>query len=74
MLRITKKPTQDGTFTVYVDAKAVAWGLTTSAADDLISKLRHTPGSSHCYALNTHSGSRPIIRSSRSKRAAAVAS
>ncbi|QRM34050.1 hypothetical protein [Microvirga sp. VF16] len=44
MLRITKKPTQDGTFTVYVETKAVAWGLTTSAADDLISKLRHTPG------------------------------
>jgi hypothetical protein len=43
MLRITKMATQDGTFTVYVDARAVAWGLTTSAADDLIATLRRAP-------------------------------
>ncbi len=43
MLRITKRATQDGTFTVYVDAKAVAWGLTTSAADDLINTLLRAP-------------------------------
>jgi hypothetical protein len=43
MLRITKMATQDGTFTVYVDAKAVAWGLTTSAADDLIATLLRAP-------------------------------
>jgi hypothetical protein len=45
MLRITKKPTQDGTFTVYVEEKAIAWGLTTSAADRLIERLQRTPGS-----------------------------
>lgn len=43
MLHIAKRPTQDGTFTVYVDAKAVAWGLTNSAADDLIDKLMRAP-------------------------------
>jgi hypothetical protein len=43
MLHITKKPTQDGTFTVYVEATAVAWGLTTSAADRLIDQLQRMP-------------------------------
>jgi hypothetical protein len=47
MLRITKTSTQDGTFTVYVDAKAVAWGLTTSAADDLIKTLLRAPDQAH---------------------------
>jgi hypothetical protein len=28
MTRIAKKATQDGTFTVYVENKAVVWGLT----------------------------------------------
>jgi hypothetical protein len=44
MLRITKTATQDGTFTVYVDAEAVACGLTNSAADDLIKHLLSTLG------------------------------
>jgi hypothetical protein len=26
MPRIAKKPTQDGTFTVYLESQAVAWG------------------------------------------------
>jgi hypothetical protein len=43
MLRITKMATQDGTFTVYVEAKAVAWGLTTSTADDLVNELIRAP-------------------------------
>jgi hypothetical protein len=47
MLRITKMATQDGTFTVYVDTKAVAWGLTTSAADDLINTLLSAPDQAH---------------------------
>jgi hypothetical protein len=49
MLHITKIATQDGTFTVYVDATAVAWGLTTSAADDLINTLLRSPD--QAYAM-----------------------
>lgn len=44
---IVKKPTQDGTFTVYVEATAVAWGLTHAAADDLIDRLRRAPHAPH---------------------------
>jgi hypothetical protein len=40
MVRVEKKATQDGTFTVYLDNNAVAWGLTSSAADTLIERLR----------------------------------
>ncbi len=47
MLRITKMATQDGTFTVYVGSNAVAWELTTSAADDLINTLLHSPEQAH---------------------------
>jgi hypothetical protein len=39
MSRIAKKATQDGTFTVYVENKPVAWGLTSSAADILIERM-----------------------------------
>jgi hypothetical protein len=39
MDRIAKKPNQDGTFTVYLEAQAVAWGLNSSAADALIERL-----------------------------------
>ena len=47
MVRITKQATQDGTFTVYIEAKAVAWGLTNAAADDMISKLRRAPDTAY---------------------------
>ncbi len=40
MPRIAKKPTEDGTYTVYLDAQAVAWGLSSSAADALIERLK----------------------------------
>jgi hypothetical protein len=39
MSRIAKKATQDGTFTVYVENKPVAWGLTSAAADILIERM-----------------------------------
>jgi hypothetical protein len=39
MTRIAKKATQDGTFTIYVGDRAIAWGLTSSAADILIKNL-----------------------------------
>ncbi len=40
MARIAKKAGQDGTFTVYLESEAVAWGLTSSAADALIKRLK----------------------------------
>ena len=40
MRHIAKKPTQDGTFTVYLETQAVAWGLSSSAADALIERLK----------------------------------
>ena len=39
MRRIAKKPTQDGTFTVYLESQAIAWGLSSSAADALMERL-----------------------------------
>jgi hypothetical protein len=39
MARLAKKATQDGTFTVYVENRPVAWGLTSSAADTLIERI-----------------------------------
>ena len=39
MPRIAKKPTQDGTFTVYLETEAIAWGLSSAAADALIQRL-----------------------------------
>ncbi len=39
MLHIAKQATQDGTFTVYMGGKAVAWGLTSVAADALIERI-----------------------------------
>jgi hypothetical protein len=39
MTRIAKKATQDGTFTVYVENRPVAEGLTSSAADILIERM-----------------------------------
>ncbi len=32
MAHIAKKATQDGTFTVYVESRPAAWGLTSSGA------------------------------------------
>ena len=40
MARIAKKASQDGTFTVYLESEAVTWGLTSSAADALIARLK----------------------------------
>jgi hypothetical protein len=39
MAHLAKKATQDGTFTVYVENRPVAWGLTSLAADILIEQL-----------------------------------
>jgi len=39
MACIAKKATQDGTFTVYFENRPVAWGLTSSAADNLIERM-----------------------------------
>ena len=39
MADIAKKATQGGTFTVYVENRPVAWGLTSSAADILTERL-----------------------------------
>ncbi|EIM24695.1 hypothetical protein [Microvirga lotononidis] len=39
MIRIAKQATQDGTFTVYLGNRPVAWGLTSHAADALIQRL-----------------------------------
>jgi hypothetical protein len=39
MSQIAKKVTQDGTFTVYLASHAIAWGLTSAAADALIQRL-----------------------------------
>lgn len=39
MARIAKKATQDGNFTVYLGETAIAWGLTSMAADNLIERL-----------------------------------
>ena len=40
MAHIAKKGSQDGTFTVYLESEAVAWGLTSSAADALTARLK----------------------------------
>lgn len=42
MIRVVKKATQDGTYTVYVRGKAIAWGLSSIAADSLIGRLLST--------------------------------
>ena len=39
MAHLAKNATQDGTFTVYVEDRPVAWGLTSSAADILIDRM-----------------------------------
>jgi hypothetical protein len=39
MACIAKKPTQDGTFTVYFEQRPVAWGLTSTAADVIMQRL-----------------------------------
>ena len=39
MDRIAKKATQDDTFTVYLESEAVAWELSSSAADALMERL-----------------------------------
>lgn len=39
MIRVAKQATQDGTFTVYLGDRPVAWGLTSHAADALIERL-----------------------------------
>jgi hypothetical protein len=40
MMQAAKKATQDGTYTVYVQGKPIAWGLSSTAADRLIERLR----------------------------------
>ena len=37
---IAKKATQDGTFTVYLSDRPIAWGLTSHAADALMERLQ----------------------------------
>ena len=39
MAQFAKKATHDGNFTVYLEDTAIAWGLTSAAADILIEKL-----------------------------------
>ena len=39
-MQVAKKATQDGTYTVYVQGKPIAWGLSGTAADRLIVRLR----------------------------------
>lgn len=39
MMQAAKKATQDGTYTVYVHGKPIAWGLSSTAADRLIERL-----------------------------------
>ena len=40
MVKIDKLATQDGTFTVYIGDRPIAWGLTSDAADALIERLQ----------------------------------
>lgn len=40
MVGIAKHAAQDGTFTVYLGDRPIAWGLTSYAADALIERLR----------------------------------
>ncbi len=40
MVKIDKHATQDGTFTVYLGDRPIAWGLTSHAADALIERLQ----------------------------------
>jgi len=42
MIQVTKKATQDGTYTVYVQGKPIAWGLSTTAADRFVERLLST--------------------------------
>ena len=42
MIQVTKKATQDGTYTVYVQGNPIAWGLSTTAADRLVERLLST--------------------------------
>ena len=42
MLQTTKKATQDGTYTVYVQGVPIAWGLSSIAADRLVERLLST--------------------------------
>jgi hypothetical protein len=42
MLPIIKKPTQDGTYTVYFGGVAVGHCLTSAAADQLMEELRRS--------------------------------
>jgi len=75
MSLLCKKATQDGTYTVYLENQAVAWGLTGPAADAIIDTLyavgelssqalRHFRFSS-CAAPKPLSVFRPIISWSR---------
>ena len=42
MIQVAKKATQDGTYTVYVRGKPIAWGLSRVAADSLVERLLST--------------------------------
>jgi hypothetical protein len=39
MIHVAKQATHDGTFTVYLGDRPIAWGLTRHAADALIERL-----------------------------------
>ncbi len=39
-MQVAKKATQDGTYTVYLQGKPIASGLSSTAADRLIERLR----------------------------------
>jgi hypothetical protein len=43
MIQVAKKATQDGTYTVYVQGRLIAWCLSTTAADRLVERLLNTP-------------------------------
>jgi hypothetical protein len=38
-MQVIKKATQDGTYTVYVQGKPIAWSLSSAAADRLVERL-----------------------------------
>jgi hypothetical protein len=38
-MHVIKKATQDGTYTVYVQGRPIAWSLSSAAADRLVKRL-----------------------------------
>ncbi|MBJ6125078.1 hypothetical protein [Microvirga splendida] len=43
MVQIAKQATQDGTFTIYLGDRPIAWSLTSHAADALVERLQAVP-------------------------------